>query len=207
MARPSHCCPNTDAGAQSMFVAGVGPNRCRVAGVDRGVEATASREPVSAPVRDEAAFSAMIEPHWSAMAQLARRLASPGQWEDVLQEALSSAWRKRGQFDESRGSLRNWVLAIVADQARKGRRRLRPSTELVDLSARYGDPDGDIDLREALRRLTHRQRSAVVLFYYLGLPVADVADVLGCSAGTVKSTLADARARLRRELGEDYRDA
>jgi RNA polymerase sigma factor (sigma-70 family) len=140
------------------------------------------------------------------MAQLARRLSPPGQWEDVLQEALSSAWRKWAQFDESRGTLRNWLLAIVADQARKGHRRIRPNAELVDVTAKSGDPDGDVDLRHALQQLTRRQRTAVALFYYLGLPVADVADVLGCSASTVKSTLADARTRLRRELGEDYRD-
>lgn len=156
------------------------------------------------PVRDEGCFSARIEPHWSGMAQLARRLGPPGQWEDVLQEALSAAWRKWSQFDESRGSLRNWLLAIVADQARKSHRRIRPSTGLVEATTQAGDPDGDVDLRNALSRLTRRQRGAVALFYYLGLPVADVAEVLDCSVGTVKSTLADARARLRRELGEDY---
>jgi DNA-directed RNA polymerase specialized sigma24 family protein len=43
------------------------------------------------------------------------------------------------------------------------------------------------------------------MYYHLGLPVADVAAVMACSPGTVKSTLADARLRLRRELGEDYR--
>ena len=45
----------------------------------------------------------------------------------------------------------------------------------------------------------------MVLHYYLGTPVADVAEVLQCSAGTVKSTLSDARAKLRDLLGEDHR--
>ncbi len=139
------------------------------------------------------------------MARLARRLAPSGLWEDALQEALAAAWRKRTQFDASRGNARNWLLAIVADQAMKGRRRHRLVEPLRDLADESTDSDADLDLRRALSRLTVRQRTAVTLHYYLGLPVAEVADILGCSAGTVKSTLSDSRARLRRELGEQYR--
>jgi RNA polymerase sigma-70 factor (ECF subfamily) len=58
----------------------------------------------------------------------------------------------------------------------------------------------DLDLDRALRGLSSRQRLAVELFYYLGLPVSEVALVMGCAEGTVKSTLADARARLRTTL-------
>jgi RNA polymerase sigma-70 factor (ECF subfamily) len=46
---------------------------------------------------------------------------------------------------------------------------------------------------------------AVELHYYLDLPVNDIAQVMRCSPGTVKSTLADARARLLQHLGKDYR--
>jgi DNA-directed RNA polymerase specialized sigma24 family protein len=170
------------------------------------VEATIGPALVRSQPSDRAGFAALVEPHWPDMARLARRLAPTGHWEDVLQEALSSAWRKRAQFDEARGTVRNWLLAIVADQSRKGFRRVRDDVELFDVSVAPGDLDGDVDLRRALTRLTRRQRTAVELHYYLGVPVADVADVLGCSAGTVKLTLSDARALLRRELGEDYRD-
>jgi RNA polymerase sigma-70 factor (ECF subfamily) len=150
-------------------------------------------------------FAGFVEPHWDMMARLARRLAPPGEWEDVLQEALGSAWRKRDQYDASRGSARNWLLAVVADQARKGHRRLwgRREQELEDRQVEDSPPD--IDLARALGRLTARQRAAVELHYYLGLPVADTAQVLQCSPGTVKSTLSDARSRLRHHLGEEYR--
>jgi RNA polymerase sigma factor (sigma-70 family) len=154
---------------------------------------------------DRAEFTAFAEPHWADLARLARRLAPPGGWEDVLQEALSDAWRKRHQFDANRGSARNWLLAIVADQARKGVRRLRVHQELVDAPDGGADGDLDVDLVRALAKLTTRQRTAITLHYYLGLPLADIAAVMGCSVGTVKSTLSDGRARLRRELGEDYR--
>ncbi len=152
-------------------------------------------------------FTRFVAPHWELMARLARRLAPSGEWEDVLQEALGSAWRKRSQYDDSRGTARNWLLAVVADQARKGHRRLwtRREQELEDRPV--DDRPADVDLARALARLTSRQRAAIELHYYLGLPVADIAEVLRCSAGTVKSTLSDARGRLRSQLGEDYRNA
>ena len=59
-----------------------------------------------------------------------------------------------------------------------------------------------MDVAAALARLSTRQREAVDLHYYAGLSVADTATVMGCSAGTVKSTLSDARARLRILLGD-----
>jgi RNA polymerase sigma-70 factor (ECF subfamily) len=152
---------------------------------------------------DRDGFSAWIRPHWAGLAQLARQLAPRGDWEDVLQDALSAAWRKRAQFDERRGTARNWLLAIVADQARKGYRKAGRQYLIVS-DAASEDATADPDLDRALRTLTVRQRTAVVLHYYQGLPVADIAEVMSCAPGTVKSTLSDARTRLRRELGEDY---
>lgn len=59
-------------------------------------------------------------------------------------------------------------------------------------------------MERAIRQLSPRQRLVVDLHYFLGLTVADAAGVMRCSEGTVKSTLADARKRLRDLLGEDY---
>ncbi|MEO6703181.1 MAG: RNA polymerase sigma factor [Jatrophihabitantaceae bacterium] len=153
-----------------------------------------------------AAFSNWVEPHWPAMAALARRLAIPD-WEDVLQEALGSAWRKRTQFDPARGSARNWLLAITADQARKSKRRFRPIpvADAFDSAAPGSDKALELDLEQAIARLTPRQQLAVNLRYFLGLPIAELATVMACSEGTAKSTLADARRLIRANLGEDYR--
>lgn len=52
-------------------------------------------------------------------------------------------------------------------------------------------------LQRAVGRLSERQRLAVDLVYYVDLPLAEAAQVMGCSEGTVKSTLYDARQRLR----------
>lgn len=165
--------------------------------------------PVGEPVRSASAaqdFGAWVKPHWAAMSALARRLSGLADWEDVLQESLSAAWRKRAQFDPDRGTPRNWLLAITADQAHKSRRRPR-AVPLDGIDGADPDPDGalNLDLERAIGTLAPRQRLAVTLRYYLGLPVADVATVMGCAEGTAKSTLADARGRIRALLGEDYR--
>ena len=153
-------------------------------------------------------FSRWVAPHWPAMARLAARISDESAWEDVLQDALTTAWRKRDRFDAARGTARNWLLAIVADHGRKARRQsLRRKAGAVPASEPVSEdvPERDLDVERALRRLSPRQALAVDLHYYLGLRVADVAAVLGCAEGTAKSTLADARARLRAELGEDFR--
>lgn len=58
-----------------------------------------------------------------------------------------------------------------------------------------------VEMADALRRLTDRQRVAVVLRYYEDLSEAEIADALGCRVGSVGPLLTRARAALRKELG------
>jgi RNA polymerase sigma factor (sigma-70 family) len=158
-----------------------------------------------AHVSDAADFARWVEPHWSSMARLSARHSNDVDFEDILQEALAVAWRKRESFDPERGSPRNWLLAITADQARKARRKRswQVSAPLRDDAPKQPSIEAKIDLDRALQKLTARQKLAVDLYYYLGLPIADVAAVMGCAEGTAKSTLSDARDRLRTHLGGD----
>jgi DNA-directed RNA polymerase specialized sigma24 family protein len=74
------------------------------------------------------------------------------------------------------------------------------------LGARLPSPSGSLDDRlditQALAALARRQREATVLRYYLGMDVKEIADVLGMSEGTAKTTLFRARGALARALGE-----
>jgi RNA polymerase sigma-70 factor (ECF subfamily) len=155
-------------------------------------------------------FAAWAGPSRLAMTRLAARLAPDADPQDVVQDALTRAWLKWHQFDPNRGSPTTWLLAITADQARAARRTRRRWLRLVDdatplpeTPSHDPDPDRDADLDRAIRALPDRQQLAVQLHYFVGLPVDDTARVMGCSPGTVKSTLFDARARLRRLLGDD----
>ncbi|CRK56054.1 RNA polymerase sigma-70 factor, ECF subfamily [Alloactinosynnema sp. L-07] len=141
-------------------------------------------------------FETWVRPHVPAMARLAARLAPDGDRDDVVQEALARAWAKRHQFDAARGAPSSWLLAITADQAAKARRRAAGRLRAVPAPPEAA-ADPELDLDWALDRLTARQRLAVDCVYYVGLTVAETAAVMGCSDGTVKSTLSDARTKLR----------
>ena len=147
-----------------------------------------------------AAFADWVRPHLTAMANLAARISSYDDRDDVVQEALVRAWRKWSTYDPSRGAPLPWLLAITADRARRRRRR-PPVLELVDSAVEQRT--ADIDLELAIGRLSARQHLAVDLYYFVGLDVTATAAVMGCSTGTVKSTLSDARSRLRTLLGDD----
>jgi RNA polymerase sigma-70 factor (ECF subfamily) len=67
----------------------------------------------------------------------------------------------------------------------------------TEVAGRVRSTDDRLDVEFAVARLPPRQRLAVDCFYFAGLSVADTAAVMGCSEGTVKSTLSDARERLR----------
>jgi RNA polymerase sigma factor (sigma-70 family) len=72
-----------------------------------------------------------------------------------------------------------------------------PERELEEVEGRQAA------LMGAIRALPPRQRAVLVLRLYSGLSEAETAEVLGCSVGTVKSQLHDARCRLAAELQED----
>jgi len=145
------------------------------------------------------AFNEWVRPHLSAMANLAARLGGGADRDDIVQESLTRAWRRFETFQADRGTPRAWLLAIVADQAR--RRRLR-RTRAAFLPTPREQTVADLDLERAVRSLPPRQRLAVELHYFVDLDVAETAAVMKCAEGTVKSTLADARERLRSILGE-----
>jgi RNA polymerase sigma-70 factor (ECF subfamily) len=164
------------------------------------VEALVS-SPLAATV-DADDFRAWVAPHLVAMARLAARLSTAADADDVVQESLVRAWRKRSTYDESRGTSQAWLLAIVADRARRHRSRTRPVHELIDVPLDDPDVSRSLDLERAIASLPRRQRLAVELHYVLDLDVRECAAVMSCSEGTVKSTLHDARIRLRGVLEE-----
>lgn len=144
-------------------------------------------------------FESWVGPHLLAMTRLAVRLVSAGDADDVVQESLTRAWRRWNTYDRARGTPRSWLLGIVADQARRHRIRHR-SSQVILVDSLGGSTDVDVaaaaDLDRAIRALSGRQRLAVELYYFVGLPVKECAEAMSCSQGTVKSTLSDARSRL-----------
>lgn len=153
---------------------------------------------ITAP-RTPEEFTDWVRPCIPTIMRLASRLAPSSDRDDVVQETLARAWMKRDQFDPKRGTPMAWLLAITSDQARRARRRRRP-WPLSQPSARVRPAEDRLDLEYAISMLPERQRLAIECFYFVGLSVLETAVVMSCAEGTVKSSLADARANLRRTL-------
>ncbi|WP_030933435.1 SigE family RNA polymerase sigma factor [Streptomyces sp. NRRL S-646] len=121
--------------------------------------------------------------------------------EDLLQNALIKAAGRWQRIDEPEAYVRQ-----ILYRQQVSRWRLKwPGRELSVAeppeAGAGGDASSDAELRllmrGALARLTARQRTVLVLRYFEDLPEADVARILGCSVGTVRSTTHRSLARLR----------
>ena len=127
--------------------------------------------------------------------------------EEAAQEALTRAlrrWRHVRALDRPAA----WLYVVAMNHVRDGwRRDHREPRWDAELDASAADPSGGVtttlSVREAITTLPARQREAVVLRYLADLPLADVAEAMGCAVGTVKATLHQALGSLRVELEED----
>ncbi len=122
--------------------------------------------------------------------------------EDLLQNALVKAAGRWGRIDDPEAYVRRILYRQQISRWRlKWPRREISVAELPDAAGGSGDGAAAAELRllmrGALARLTARQRSVLVLRYFEDLPETDVARILGCSVGTVRSTTHRSLARLR----------
>jgi RNA polymerase sigma factor (sigma-70 family) len=150
-------------------------------------------------------FAAWVSPHLAVLAALAVREVGSADAEDVVQDALVRAWRRRSTYRQDRGSSRAWLVGVLLDQARRHRVRRRPATVFSrDRAGRTEpvSPADRLDVEHAIRALPRRQREVITLYYLADLSVFEIGQLLGISAGSVKSHLHDARARLRVALEE-----
>ncbi|MER6000634.1 SigE family RNA polymerase sigma factor [Nonomuraea angiospora] len=116
--------------------------------------------------------------------------------EDLLQEALAKAWFAWPGIDEPEAYVRRVLVTTYTSWWRRRWRRELPSGDLPEAPAYDNAGRGD-ELWQAVGRLPARQRAVIVLRFYEDLPVAEVAAILGCQEGTVKSQTAKALAKLR----------
>jgi RNA polymerase sigma-70 factor (ECF subfamily) len=133
--------------------------------------------------------------------------------EDAVQEALVNAWRelpRLRELDRFDAWLHRLLVNSCADQGRR-QRRWATQVRVIHLEPRTDDSATSLADRDQLergfRRLKPDQRVVVVLHFYLGLPVPEIAETLGVPAGTVKSRLHYATAALRAALEADAREA
>jgi RNA polymerase sigma-70 factor (ECF subfamily) len=142
--------------------------------------------------------------------------------EDLTQETFVRAYMSIGSF-QSRASLNTWLFRIATnlciDYSRKNK---KAAGMTISLSQENADDESDTEreipdavfdpqrvllnkelgarLDEALRQLPEKLRTVVLLHDIEGLPYEEIASIVGCPLGTVKSRLFNARTALRDKL-------
>ncbi|WP_432590445.1 SigE family RNA polymerase sigma factor [Streptomyces sp. HD1123-B1] len=126
--------------------------------------------------------------------------------EDLLQTALAKAVGRWGRLENPEAYLRRVLYRQQVSVWRLlSTRRETTVAELPDAAGREdltGSAELRIQVRRALAWLTVRQRSMLVLRYFEDCPEGEVAELLGCSVGTVRSTTHRALAKLRKLVPE-----
>jgi RNA polymerase sigma-70 factor (sigma-E family) len=160
--------------------------------------------------RDEA-VAALFDAHYAPLCRLAYViLGDAAVAEEMVMEALLktfSGWWRIRDVGAADAYLRRAVINLCRSRIRRKAIEAR-----VNATIHHGEqrrrPDWDPEMHETKRivweavlKLPERQRAAVVLRYFEDLPEAEIADVLDCSIGTVKSQLSKARAKLEKTLG------
>lgn len=162
----------------------------------------------------DAGFAEVVRAHERVVYSVALRLsARAGEAEDLAAESLLRAYRALRGYDEARIKAlrpRPWLLTIVRNTARNAARDASrrpappPGVEPADTAAGGPSVEQQVEQRDVQRELgallatlPETQRSAVVLRHVVGLPISEVAEVLGCPEGTAKSHVSRGLRRLR----------
>jgi RNA polymerase sigma-70 factor (sigma-E family) len=156
-----------------------------------------------------AAISELYRQHWAGLVRLAVLVVDDAESaEDVVQEVFTELYRK-WPLDDSRKVL-GYLRTAVLNRSRSVLRRRRVARLYTPPSARTDDSaesaavigESRREVQRALQALPIRSREVVVLRYYLDLPYAEIAQTLGISESTARSTASRALATLTQKLKE-----
>jgi RNA polymerase sigma factor (sigma-70 family) len=166
---------------------------------------------------DILAFEELVRRYQDVAFRLAYTiLGSAEEAEDAAQEGFVRAYHALDRF--RRGApVRPWLLTIVANAARTRRATAarRPTLTLQTLETRPSDDSAQSPEAAALVAEQHREllgavnalraddQRVITYRYFLDLSEAEMAEILGCARGTVKSRLSRALSRLRNQLATD----
>ncbi|MCC6832959.1 MAG: RNA polymerase sigma factor [Thermoleophilia bacterium] len=149
------------------------------------------------------AMEALFERHWPRAWRAAYGVLGDRQRaDDAAQAAMVRALERIGSLRDG-GAFGAWLMRIVVREALDGRRRTRreaPLDDAASLPAGDAPEVPDPALARALRALGPDRRAVVVLHFWLGHPLPEVAEILGVPQGTVHSRLSRALTQLRTHL-------
>jgi RNA polymerase sigma-70 factor (ECF subfamily) len=143
---------------------------------------------------DSAAFAMLVEKHERALRSFLARAVGPETADDIAQEAFFKAWRGAGQYD-GRARYSTW-LTRIAWRCRLDALRKERSFQSGHQAPEHGAMASG-EVQDMLERLNESERAALVLCDGHGWTHSECAELLGLPLGTLKSTVARAKAKFR----------
>jgi RNA polymerase sigma-70 factor, ECF subfamily len=159
---------------------------------------------------DQIAFTRLVAAYHPAMARVAYAITGDRESAaDAVQIAWGKAWRRLASLRDL-STIRSWLVAIAANEARQVLRRQR-RRQVVDIALvveSHGGVDpsdriSTVDLARVLRSLKPDERALLALRFGAGLDSSQIAAQLGMSASGVRSRLSRLIERLRVDLGHE----
>ena len=139
------------------------------------------------------------------MGYINARIRNRADAEDLCADVFEKVQRKLADFDPSKASVSTWIFTITRNTVIDHYRRTKPTEELDENLSDDTEPDEGLlnsealsELAGALKALPEELRDLIVLRYYDGKPLTEVADIMGLSYGAVKLRHQSALAKLRR---------
>ena len=148
---------------------------------------------------DEMALQLLLRRYERPLSSFIYRHTGGRDVEDLYQETWLRVVRQAKRFDPAR-RFSTWLFQITVNLCRDWRRRrppeAQPLSEAVEPSSELGRVEAGLDARRLLAVLPEAQREVVLLRYYHDLSEEQMAQILDCPRGTVKSRLHNALERL-----------
>lgn len=148
---------------------------------------------------DDTAFAAFYRREYDRALRLAWLLTASGTAaEDVVQDAMAGVYREFARIDAPDAYLRRSVVNLSRTWVRDERRH-RDRASMLERERPALDP-ADSELLAIVQGLPYRQRVVIIARYWGGWSEREIAQMLGCRKGTVKSLASRALDRLRPEV-------
>lgn len=154
---------------------------------------------------DQRAFAALVTRHERALRSFLARMAPADLADDIAQEAFLKAWRFASSYD-GRARFSTWLTRIawrcLLDEARRaGRPAEEPENVIQSVEG-----EGAAEKEDMLARLTDKERAALILCDGHGWSHSEAADMLQMPLGTLKTTVARAKAKCREMWSSQHAD-
>ncbi|MEM6959045.1 MAG: sigma-70 family RNA polymerase sigma factor [Myxococcota bacterium] len=161
---------------------------------------------------EQAALGELYDIHAPRLTAIAiRLLGSESEAEDVLHDVFVEVWKRAGDYDPERGTVRTWIAMRLRsrclDRLRSPSRR---GQLLEEQHMGSGEMRLDLDgprLQQALSALPSPQRDVLCMAYFDGLSGPEISEALSIPLGTVKSRIAAGLEKLRSALAPRHAES